>query len=240
MPATSNSKQRLVNQIFSTLPKHLDVKEGPGGKPETQPVLEQFIYAVCRQGATRAVADHAFRKLRENFFDWNEVRVSSVREIADALDELPHPEARAQKIIDFLQEVFELNFSFDLESLHKKGLKVAAKQLARYQAADDYNVPWVIQRSLGGHAMPVDEGTERTLRRLGLLDSETSDGEAVRSSLEHQIPKAKGPLFTDLISVLAAEFCHEEPQCRNCPLSSQCPKNMETALAECRPQTAGV
>ena len=38
----------------------------------------------------------------------------------------------------FLQEVFETTFSFDLEGLQKKGLKQAAKQLGRYQAADDY------------------------------------------------------------------------------------------------------
>ena len=40
-------------------------------------MLEQFIYGLCREDATREQADRAFRNLCERFFDWNEVRVSS-------------------------------------------------------------------------------------------------------------------------------------------------------------------
>ena len=69
---------------------------------------------MCREGTTREPADKAFRQLQDRFFDWNEVRVSSTRELAEALAGLPHPEARAERIIDFLQEVFETEFSFDL------------------------------------------------------------------------------------------------------------------------------
>ena len=54
-------------------------------------------------------------------------------------------------------------------------MRQAAKQLARYQAANDYAVAWVTQQSLGGHAIPLDDVTLRVLRRLhqelqGLLD----------------------------------------------------------------------
>src|SRR5439155_10868311 len=100
---------------------------------------------------TRDQADRAFRGLREQFFDWNEVRVSSGREVEEAIADLPEAEPRAERLISFLQEVFEADFSFDLEGLRKKGLKEAAKQLATYQAANDYVVAWVVQQSLGGH-----------------------------------------------------------------------------------------
>src|SRR5207244_1212093 len=157
------------------------------------------------------------------FFDWNEVRVSSARELADTLRELPNAENRAQRLIDFLQEVFETTFSFDLESLHKKGVKLAAKQLARYQAANDYAVSWVIQKSLGGHAIPVDAPTLRALGRLGLVENEDQDLETLRASLEHQIAKAKGSAFVDLMSDLAEEYCYEsDPACSACPLASAC------------------
>ncbi len=231
MPATSN-KHRLLTQLFSALPRHMDVPEAANGKAEPLPVLEQFVYALCREEATREAADRAFRKLGETFFDWNEIRVSSVREVADVLEGLSHPEARAHKLITFLQEVFETTFSFDLEALHKKGLKLAAKQLARYEVAGDYQVSWVLQQSLGGHALPLDDSSLRVLRRLGLVEGDTSDLEAVRTSLEHQVPKAKGALFTDLISNLAAEYCRErEPQCGRCPMSAVCPKVLEDGEA---------
>lgn len=222
MPATTN-KQRLLTQLFTSLKKQFDAPD-----PEERPVLEQFLYAVCREGTTRDQADRAFRTLRERFFDWNEIRVSSVREIEEALSDLPESEVRAQRLISLLQEVFETTFSFDLEPLHKKGLKQAAKQLARYQAANDYAVSWVIQQSLAGHAIPLDAETLRALRRLGLIEGETDDLEAIRTSLEHLIPKAKGSLFNELVSVLASEYCwKEDPSCSSCPLSSECPTAQE-------------
>ena len=135
--------------------------------------------------------------MRERFFDWNEVRVSSLREIEEALADLPDAEHRAQRLISFLQEVFETTFSFDLESLHKKGLKQAAKQLGRYQAANDYAVAWVIHR-LGGHAIPVDGPILRVLRRLGLVDGDQDDTESLRATLEHLVPKVRGPLFGEV------------------------------------------
>jgi endonuclease III len=192
------NKQRVVAQIFTSLKKHYEPAE-----PASRPVLEQFLYAICRENATREQADRAFANLQERFFDWNELRVSSPREVEEALGDISDAEPRANRLISFLQEVFETTYSFDLESLHKKGLKQAAKQLSRYQAANDYAVSWVIQQSLGGHAIPLDSPSLRVLRQLGLLEEDAQDLEALRTSLEHLIPKSRGPLFTELMSALA-------------------------------------
>jgi endonuclease III len=222
MPAITN-KQRLLTQLFTLLKKHYEPAE-----PEARPVLEQFLYAVCREGTTRKEADRAYQILRERFFDWNEIRVSSPRELEEALADLPEAEARANRLVSFLQEVFETTFSFDLESLHKKGLKQAAKQLARYQAANDYAVAWVIQQALGGHAIPLDGPSIRALRRLGLLEGNSEDPEGLRASLEHLVPKARGALFNELVSALADEVCTEmDPHCAGCPLAGDCPTGQE-------------
>jgi endonuclease-3 len=218
MPTATN-KQRVLTHLFTALKK----RYGPA-EPDARPVLEQLLYAVLRQGATREQADRAYRTLQERFFDWNEIRVSSAREIEEALSDLPDAEERAQRLISLLQEVFETTFSFDLESLHKKGLKQAAKHLARYQAANDYAVAWVVQQSLGGHAIPLDTPALRVLRRLGLIENEHEDVETLRASLEHLVPKARGALFNDLLSALADELCtEEEPACGSCPLAHECP-----------------
>lgn len=224
--ATTNNKQRVLNQLFSTLGK------GSKAAPETRPVLEQFIFGICREGVTSDLAEQAFRNLQERFFDWNEVRVSSTRELAEVIDFLPDAEQRAQRVVDFLQEVFETTFSFDMEWLHKKGLKQAAKQLSRYQGGTDYVIASVTQGSLGGHAIPVDAPTFRTLQRMGIIDQDQEDGEALRASLEHLIPKARGPQFSEIVSILADEHCHEsEPECPNCPMSKLCPTAQEMAAA---------
>ena len=226
MPTTVN-KQRLLSTLFTALKKRCHA-----GEPELRPVLEQLLFAVCREGTTREQADQAFQSLRQRFYDWNEIRVSSTREIEESIRNLPHADVRAQRLLSLLQEVFETTFSFDLESLHKKGLKQAAKQIARYQAANDYSVSWVLQNSLDGHSIPLDEPTLRVLRRLGLVEPDHEDPEAIRSSLEHLIPKAKGSHFCDLLSALADELCHEDdPNCGDCPMASECMTGMDNARA---------
>lgn len=229
MPTTTN-KQRVLTHLFTAFKK----RSAPPA--EERSILEQLLYAVCRQGATREQADQAFRTLKERFFDWNEVRVSSTREIEEVFADMPDAEARAQRLVSLLQEVFETTFSFDLEILHKKGLKQAAKQLSRYQGSNDYAVAWVMQQSLAGHAIPLDAEAIRVLRRLGLLEPEGDDLESLRTSVERLVPKARGALFNDLISILADEVCWEEsPNCPACPLRHECPAAQENR----RPAAAG-
>ena len=228
--ATTVNKQKIVTQLFTSLGKHAKAKY------EERPVLEHFIYAIVRENGTREAGDQAFKSLRDNFFDWNEVRVSSTLEIAEALDGiLADPEVRAQRIVDFLQEIFETTYSFDLdplmEVLQKKGLKQASKQLSRYQAANEFAVAWVMQHSLGGHSIPLDASAQRVLKRMGLIE-EQGDYEAMHASIEHQVPKAKGLQFVDMISDLADAHCHEdEPACSGCSLRGVCPTGQEAKTA---------
>jgi endonuclease-3 len=221
MPVTIN-RQRLLSNLIG--------KEKGSDNDGDQPVLDQFLYAICREGVTREEADQAFAALQEKFFDWNEVRVSSHREIEEVLDELTNAPERVQRLISFLQEVFETTFSFDLESLKKKPMKQAAKQLSRYQAANDYIVSWVTQKSLAGHAIPVDAPTLRVVQRVGLVESTMDNLETARASLEHHIPKARGAAFCDNVSNIANQVCFEEdPNCPDCPLLADCPTGHENS-----------
>jgi endonuclease-3 len=215
-------KQRVLNRILTTLKRDLKAEE-----PEARPVLEQFLFAVCREGTTRDRADHAYQNLRASFYDWNEIRVSSVREIADALVPLPDAETRAHRIIRILQEVFETTYSFELETLQKKGLKQAQKQLERFEGADGFAVAYTLQMGLGGHSLPLDDDMRRTMHRLELIE-DSLDGEALQASLEHLVPKAKGPLFAEIVSHLAQEYCTlKSPKCKACPLHDVCPTGQE-------------
>jgi endonuclease III len=222
--ATTTIKQRLFTQLLA------QAESNAGASEETLPVLEQFIYGLCRENATREQADAAFAKLKDGFFDWNEIRVSTNREIEEVMEGLSDTESRAQRLISFLQEVFETEFTFDLEVMHKKGLKVAAKALVRYGASNDYVGAWVVQRTLGGHAIPVDAPTLRCARRLGIIDAEVEEIETVRATLEHLVPKTKNQAFTDAISEVAETYCWEgEPNCPACPLRADCPTGQEVA-----------
>lgn len=247
MPAITN-KQQLLAQAQTALKKRFPL---PAAEPaEPRPLLEELLYAICREGATPADADAGYARLRKAFVDWNEVRVSTVQEVSEVLRPLPNPGLRAGWIIGVLHAVFEMNYSYDIDEMEKKGLKQAAKQLTRYfdvkdleklglkQAAkqidrfkqvNDYAVAWVMQRRLGGHAIPLDGPTLRVLHRLGVVeDVEPESLETLRASIEHVIAKARGPEFTDLMSVHAQELCTEkDPNCAACPLKGDCPTGQE-------------
>ena len=190
-----------------------------------------MIYAICREGSTPAEADAGYTRFRKTFIDWNEVRVSTVQEVGEILRPLSAPGSRAKRIIGLLQEVFEATYTFDLGELSKKGLKDTARKLRFYkEGVNDYAVAWVVQRTLGGHAIPLDEPTLRVLTRLGVVEDVDPDSlESVRGSIEHVVPKTRGAEFTDLLSIHAKELCIEkDPRCSACPLKSECPVGIES------------
>ncbi|HSQ54362.1 MAG TPA: hypothetical protein VLM40_01350, partial [Gemmata sp.] len=196
MPAITN-KQQLLTFAQNALKKKFPLPAAEPGEP--RPLLEELIYAICREGSTPADADAGYARLRKAFIDWNEVRVSTVQEVADVLRPLSGPGTRGKRIIGLLQEVFEATYTYDLGELAKKGLKDASRKLRFYKGGvNDYAVAWVVQRSLGGHAIPLDEPTLRVLMRLGVVeDTDPESLDAVRGSIEHVIAKTRGAEFTD-------------------------------------------
>jgi endonuclease-3 len=247
MPAITN-KQQLLTHANTVLKKRFPLPAIE--ESSSRPLLEELIFAICREGSTTEDAQAAFERLRKTFVDWNEIRVSTMQEVADVLRPLPQAGPRAGWIIGVLQAVFELNYAFDLGDMEKKGLKHAAKQISRYfnakdldakglkQAAkqisrfkqvNDFAVAWVVQRSLGGHAIPLDGPTVRVLQRLGVVEEvDPDDLESLRGGIEHMIPKARGAEFTELLSLHAKEICTDkDPQCSKCPLLSECPYGQE-------------
>ncbi|MFO0813133.1 MAG: hypothetical protein U0796_07935 [Gemmatales bacterium] len=212
---SSANKQKVLAKLGS-LVKKID-------EPAPLDVLNRMVYAVCREGTSREEADQAFESLNKSFFDLNEVRVSAAREVARALQSLPDNMNRAERIISILQEVYETTFSFDLEGLHKKGLKQAQKMLERYRGSSPFLVAYVIRHSMDGHAMPVDEDSLRCLKRLGIVEDLT-DVEAAQAALENLVPKTKGIAVAEALTTISQDYCFEAtPKCTPCPMNEVCP-----------------
>jgi endonuclease-3 len=76
------------------------------------------------------------------------------------------------------------------------------------------------------------------LRRLGVIDEVDPESlEATRGSIEHVIPKTRGPGFTDVMSVHAKELCVEgTPHCPACPLKTDCPVGIENTSKKPEPK----
>ena len=199
MAASSRSAQ------FTKLHKVLKKHYRPVPYVAERPVLEQLLFACCLENAHYSVAEEAFAALGEAFFDWNEVRVSSVRELAEVIARLPEPLATADRFKRILQHVFEDNYSFDLEELRKKNLGPAIESLKKIDGASPFAVACAVQAALGGHAIPLDSGTLEVMRILDLA-SEDELTSGVIAGLERAIPKSSGVEFGSLLHQLGADF----------------------------------
>jgi endonuclease III len=215
----TQSKTQLLANIHTALKRRYKPK--PDREAGKLTVLKAVVYGICHENTTREHANQALSRFEDEFYDWNEVRVSSVDEIKEALAGIPDPEERAQRIRRFLRQLFNRTYGFTLDALAKKPLKEALKTLQTYEAfASDYVVATVIQQALGGHAIPIDNAAFRVLKRIGFSETTVP---ALRAVLERAIPKNRGAEFVDLLEDLASDTCVEgDPDCPRCEVRKVC------------------
>ncbi len=216
----TQSKSQFLTDVHAQLKRRFKPK--PDRNAGRLTVLEAVVYGICHEDTTREQANQALSRFKDQFFDWNEVRVSPIAEVQETLADIPDPKGRAERIRRFLRQLFSKTYGFTLEPLTKKPLKEALKVLHAYDAfASDYVTATVIQQALGGHAIPIDSSTRRALERLGISDS---DLPSLRSILERAVPKNRGVEFLELLEELAHDTCVDPlPDCPRCELRKICP-----------------
>jgi endonuclease-3 len=199
--ATVN-RSALINKMHKVLKKHYT----PTPIPE-RPTLEHLLYACCLENAPYEAADKAYAALSTAFFDWNEVRVSTVKELSEVMHMLPEPTVAAGHVKHVLQTVFEATYSFDIEAMKKMPLGQAQQKLQKYDGVTAFGLAYVTQAALGGHAIPLDRGLLEVFAILGLATDQEKAAHAV-PGLERAIPKNKGVEFGSLAHQLAADLVH--------------------------------
>ncbi len=172
-----------------------------------RPLLEMAVFAALLENSSFEQAEQIYGTLLQKYFDWNEVRVSTVTELSEALTPLFEPAARATQLKKVLQGIFEAKYTFDVEILKKQNLGAAVKDLNTMTGASSFVVNFVAQNSLGGHAIALDRGAWEILVITGIATpQEAATGEL--SGLERTIPKNKGIEFFTLLHQASAEYLH--------------------------------
>src|SRR5690606_24936161 len=129
----SSSKLKASDRqaIFKKLATALKKKYGGSIPKHKYNVLDTLLFACCLENVTHDDAEAAFERLLEAFDDLNVVRVSSVKEIEQALGEVDEVAWKALRIRECLQYVFEKHYAFDFEPLKRKTMDAAEKELAK-------------------------------------------------------------------------------------------------------------
>ena len=172
------------------------------GKPaplETSDPLEQMVIAILGGNTSHHKALLAFRKLREQMVDLNELRVTPVTELARVIGPaIPQAEAKAQRIVVVLNDIRRRHDTLDLSFLKQRGRREAREYLESLEGVDRATAASVTLYSLGGHAIPVDELTLQVLRKDEVVDP-AADLAEVQSFLEHHIGASDALAFSQLL-----------------------------------------
>lgn len=191
--------------VFAKIHKVLKKYYKPVAPPADRPVLEHLLFACCLEDARYEAAEEAFGALVHTFFDWNEVRVTSLSELSEVMASLPDPRMAANRVKRVLHGIFEELYSFDLEDHRKKNLGPTVKWLEKIDGTTRFSVAYVVQSALDGHSIPIDNGTMAVFQILDLAtEKEAAAGNI--PGLERGVAKSKGIEFGSLVHQLGADF----------------------------------
>jgi endonuclease-3 len=196
--SAQNRQQPNRQQLVAKLQKALRATYKPVEVDAKRPLLEQVLYACCLENAPYDLAAKSFRRLGEAYFDLNEVRVTTVAELAEVLHDLPDPARAALALRRVLQGVFESTYSFSLDNAKKHSIAHGIKTLEGIHGIPPFVVSFIGSTALGGHFIPVDLGAMQGLFLTGIISQE--DYDAGRSpGLERFVAKKAGPEFGSLL-----------------------------------------
>ncbi len=197
----ANQRANLLAKMHKVLKKHYKPVEPPADRS----VLEHLVYAACLENASFELADESLAKLQQRFFDWNEIRVTTVAELAETLGPMPDSAGAAQRVKKMLHSVFEAQYSFDLENLKKLGLGKAIEELEKFPGVTQFAIDYLTQNALGGHAIAMGKGALDIMYATGAM----TDADAMKlrvPGLERTIDKKKGSEFFSLLHQLGADL----------------------------------
>ncbi len=200
------NRAALIKKIHRTLkaayPKfQLPIKD--------RPLAEHILYACCLENSTSDQASEAFGKLQTLYIEWNEIRVSSTKELAEVMDCLTDPADAAHRIRRTLHNLYESFYDYDIDFLTKENLGKAQKTIKSFQGKAkkmlDFVVDYVTQNGLGGHCIPLNLEAYEILLILDIISKNERRFKKV-PGLERAISKNKGAEFGALMHAFSVDF----------------------------------
>lgn len=199
--ANSPNRAALLTKAHKVLKKHYK-SVNPAAE---RPLMEQLLFALCLENATYEAAEQAYAALEASFFDWNEIRVTTVKELAESMTSLPDAAAAATNLRRALQAVFEAHYSFEIEALRKQNLGQAIAKLQSIAGVTPFAAAYITQAGLAGHSIPLDRGALWAMQIVGIINEAEQQAGTV-PGLERAIPKNKGIEFGSLLHQLGADL----------------------------------
>jgi endonuclease-3 len=195
------------------------------GEPRRQdpmPPLDQLVSTILSQNTNDVNRDRAYRRLRERFPTWPQVRDAPVEEVVEAIRPGGLANQKAPRIQKALRRITEERGELSLDFLADMPLEQAREWLMGLDGVGPKTTAIILLFSLGRPAFPVDTHVHRVSQRLGLI------GERVSAENAHELLEGRLPsewyyaLHLNLVRH-GRQVCQaRNPKCDECVLSDLC------------------
>lgn len=189
------------------------------------PVLEQGMLLILSKDTTPEMAQSALERLRKDYIDWNEMRVSGIPELVDRLACLKkdqHIVMKAQRVREFVNQIFNIRHTLNLEPMREEGREKQEKFLVSLECLDPYMIDAFLVNLSADQGLHYSPAATRVLLRIGLLAKGSSPAKQ-RADMESMTPGKDAQNFLALLSRHAEDVClAKNPLCGQCALLSQC------------------
>jgi endonuclease III len=169
-----NSKQHAqrLQRLYRELKRaHPEVERTTYEDP-----VEALISGIISERMSESAAQRAFREITKAFVDWNDLRVSRVEEIAEALGRNTiSSRATALALTAALRGIFDEYHKISLQTLKKLGKRPARQDLEKIDGVSRFVINYCLLTSLEAHAIPLTEQMADYLKRNGIIDANADE-----------------------------------------------------------------
>ncbi len=151
--------------------------------PKVKPVnyddpTEAVVYGTIAENMTQADTDAAAERIAAGFVDFNDLRVSLIEEIAEAIGKNTlGARTIANSVKRVLNAIFQKFNTISTQSLKKMGKRPARGVLEKIDGATGFTIDYCMLTSLNSHAIPLTEKMIEFLKKSGLVHPEAEDSD---------------------------------------------------------------
>ncbi|MCG3128498.1 MAG: hypothetical protein CHACPFDD_03387 [Phycisphaerae bacterium] len=182
MRGASDCARRLKKVIRALRARHGDLPAPSPGDP-----LAQLILGIFTRDMPEARAHDVIERIRSMVVDYNELRVTSPRELAEYVGEYPDAWTKCEDMSRALNRIFAIRHDVALDWMNSASKKEVREFLARIDGLEPYTRARLRLLGLRHHAFPLDEAMWAWARQQRIVDEKCTLDEA-QAFLERQIP----------------------------------------------------
>jgi endonuclease III len=205
------------------LHRRLDKAYGPFKPFPKLDAVDELILTVLSQNTNDVNRDKAWKNLKGEFPDWDDVVAAPVQKLENAIRVgglAPQKSVAIKKILKTIKTQYR---SYSLDSLKNLPIDDVIEILTQYPHVGIKTAACVLAFSFGRPVIPVDTHVHRLSMRLGLV-TEKSTADQTYSVLMQITPEPlRYPFHVYLIRHGRAVCKSQKPLCCECVLSDLCP-----------------